>query len=86
SESQLTKIKPRNCKIFDISLGGIGITTIGKHNIDEGDYITVKFTLDTPASPTIEKEATVRWVKGNYIGCEFIDTDKNDTNIGFYLL
>jgi hypothetical protein len=46
----------------------------------------VEFTLGTTASPTIEKNAIVRGVKGDYMGCEFFKDDMNDPRIGFYVL
>lgn len=75
-----------NCKIKNISVLGIGLTTFGKHDIKEGDHVKIEFTLDTPSASPIGKKAIVRGVKRNYIGCEFFETDKHDRQLGFYTL
>jgi hypothetical protein len=85
-QSTITNSQSVNCKIRNISVLGVGLTTVGTHEIKEGDHIKVEFTLDTPASPKIVRNAIVRAVKDNYIGCEFFETDKYDPKLGFYLL
>ena len=86
SESQETRIKPINCQICNISLGGLGLKIHDMIKIEEGDFILVRFNLDNSASTEIEKKVIVRAVKDSYIGCKFMDTDKNDTTLRFYLL
>lgn len=81
SESLLT-----NCKISNLSLDGIGLTLTGKQAVCEGDHLIIKFRLDTSSSPIIEKEAVVKWVKDNEVGCEFFDKDRHDKTLGLYLL
>ena len=72
--------------ILNISRNGVTLTTVHKHGIEVGDEIKVKFALDNSASTEIEKKARVKWVEGNYMGCEFFETDKNDLTLAFYLL
>lgn len=89
SESQETRIKKTNCRVCNISMGGIGLEILDKievGKIKEGDILLVKFVLDNSAATNMEKKVTVRIVKGNYLGCEFFDTDKNDTTLKFYFL
>ena len=89
SESQETRIKKTNCRICNLSMGGLGLEILDKHEIDEikeGDILLVKFVLDNSASTNMEKKVIVRVVNGAYIGCEFFDTDKNDTVLKFYFL
>lgn len=85
-ESKTTDSNPLNCKIINISRNGISLTTVDKHGIGIGDDIKVKFTLDNSASTEIEKKAHVKWVKDNYIGCEFFETYKHDVTLAFYFL
>ena len=85
-ESVTTGSNPLNCKIISISRNGITLTTVYKHGIVIGDDIEVKFTLDNSASTEIEKKAHVKWVKDNYMGCEFFGTDKHDLTLAFYFL
>lgn len=89
NESLETKIKKVNCRISDISMGGIGIRILDKleaGEVKKGDSLLVKFTLDNSASTKMEKKVTVRVVKGDYIGCEFFEAEKNDTKLKFYFL
>jgi hypothetical protein len=85
-QSTTTESRSVNCKVKNVSVLGIGLTTFGNHRIKEGDHIKIEFTLDTPSASKIEKKAVVRGVKGNYIGCEFFETDKNDRDLAFYVL
>ena len=86
SESITTNCQPLNCKISDISVLGIGLTILAKHEIKKGDGVTIEFTLDNSAFSRIEKNAIVRGVKDDYIGCEFFEADKLDPKLGFYVL
>jgi len=85
-ESKTSDSNPLNCKIISISRNGISLTTVDKHGIGIGDDIKVKFTLDNSASTKFEKKAHVKWVKDNYIGCEFFDIYKHDVTLAFYFL
>ena len=85
-QSTTTNSHSVNCKIRNISVIGIGLVTIGTHEIKEGDLLRVDFILDTPSTPRIKKKVIVRTVKDNYIGCEFFEKDKHDQELGFYLL
>jgi len=85
-QSTTTDSHSVNCTIRNLSVLGIGLTTIGNKHIKVGDQIKVEFILDSPSTPRIRKNAIVRAVKDNYIGCEFYDTDKHDQELGFYLL
>jgi hypothetical protein len=85
-ESETTNIKVLNCKIVNISKAGLGVTIMGPHTIEKGDHIKAKFTLDNSARTEIEKKALVKWVKDSELGCEFLDEDKEDKTIAFYLL
>jgi len=86
SESQETRIAPINCMVRNISLGGVGLKTFSMVDIAVGDPIMIKFNLDNSASSEIEKKGIVRGIKDTFIGCEFLDAEKNDPQLGFYLL
>jgi hypothetical protein len=75
-----------NCKIVNLSRVGFGVNTIRKLFITQGDWIKIEFTLDDSASTRMLKKGIVRVAKGNYLGCEFFEEEKNDPKIGFYLL
>ena len=86
SESQVTKVKETNCTICNISLGGIGLRLLDRIGINEDDIFLLKFVLDNSASTKMEKKVIVREVKDDYVGCEFLDSEKNDTILKFYFL
>ena len=86
SESQLSGIKPMNCKVSNLSLTGIGLEIPENVKIEEDDHLIIKFTLDNSASTQVEKEAIVKSVINNRIGCEFIDDGNFDPTLGFYFL
>jgi glyoxylase-like metal-dependent hydrolase (beta-lactamase superfamily II) len=78
---------PINCRIKNISMGGLGFTTLKLVRAQVGDTLKVKFTLDKVPPEIVEKEVIVRTIKDNYIGCEFTkESGFNDRTLGFYLM
>lgn len=78
-----------SCIVINISPIGIGIILTGRSKrgmISIGDVLMIQFSLDNSASTKIEKMVTVKAVKNNYIGCEFLHDGKEDKDIKFYLL
>jgi len=84
--SQETHIRAVNCTIRNLSMNGIGFVTLKRHNINKDDKLVVTFILDTATRFLIKKNVLVRVVNGNYIGCEFLEEEQNDPNLGFYVL
>lgn len=78
---------PINCRIKNISLGGLGFTALSQVRVQVGDRLKVKFTLDKDPPEIVEKEVIVKGINDNYIGCEFIqETGFSDRTLGFYLM
>ena len=76
-----------NCRIKNISLGGVGFTALSRVRVRVGDELRVRFTLDKEPPEVIEKKVVVRGIRDNYIGCEFNEeTGYSDRTLGFYLL
>lgn len=76
-----------NCEIKDLSMDGLRLKTLVKHQIKEGDSLLVKFDLGGEgAQRIIEKRLQVLSVRKDLIGGEFFPKDKSDPRIGFYLL
>lgn len=73
-------------RVDDISLNGIGFTTLYNNNLKKGDEIKVRFNLDDTRRSEIEKKAVVMWVNNKSSGCEFAETDEYDRLLGFYLM
>jgi hypothetical protein len=72
--------------VKNISLTGIGFSTLTRHNLRKDDELKVKFTLDDKRRSEIEKDVVVRLVEDTYIGCEFTERVQFDKVLGFYLM
>ena len=78
---------PINCRIKNLSMGGLGFTGLKQVRVQLGDTLKVKFTLDKVPPEIVEKEVIVRTIQDNYIGCEFTEeSGYTDRTLGFYLM
>jgi hypothetical protein len=75
------------CKIIveNISRNGVGFTLEHDFTLELNEQVEVQFTLDDDTRTFIRKRATVRYIKGNFIGAEFIELQKFSKEMGFYL-
>jgi hypothetical protein len=80
----VTNITSTNCYIMNISTYGLGFKSLNHHNIINGAILYVIFQL--LAGTIIDKKVIIRNVQGDNIGCEFIDVQEEDKDIGNYLL
>jgi len=71
--------------VRNISRSGLGFTLSGRHNIKKGVRVILTFRLNDRNQTKLRKEAIVRSVKGNYIGCQFPPNDPIEKALGFYL-
>jgi hypothetical protein len=71
--------------IRNISRGGIGFTVSGRHHMEKGLDLIVKFQLNDRNQTKLKKEVSIRLVGDNYIGCKFPDNDVMEKALGFYL-
>ena len=73
--------------VKNISITGIGFTTLIMHNLKKDDKVKVKFTLDDKIRSDVEKDAVVRAVRDNYLGCKFtVPVGFENKALGFYLI
>jgi len=78
---------PINCRIKNISMGGLGFIALNKVRVQVGDMLKVKFTLDKTPPEIVEKDVLVRTIKDYYIGCQFVEeAGYTDRTLGFYLM
>ncbi len=78
---------PINCRINNISLGGLGFTILGKMRVQVEDKLRIRFSLDKEPPEIIEKDLIVTSIRDNYVGCSFIEeTGFSDRTLGFYLM
>lgn len=59
--------------IRNVSRLGIGFVTLSTHNVKSGDQIKITLTSDKVNQRDIDADATVKFVKNNYMGCEFAE-------------
>ncbi len=76
--------------VKDLSIKGIGFSTLTRHHLNIGDEVKVRFNLDDVRGSRIEKEAVVKWVNNRDAGCEFITSvsydETADAALNFYLM
>lgn len=75
-----------NCKIKNISLGGIGLQPMGLHMTKEDDALRVRFRLDDAKRSPIDRNVVVVSISKNLVGCRFTEPMERDQALGFYLL
>jgi hypothetical protein len=71
--------------IRNISRGGLGFTVSGLHHMEKDLTLILEFHLNDKNQTKLRKEAQIRSVKGNYIGCQFPENDVVEKALGFYL-
>ncbi len=79
----------RNCKIVNLSFGGLGLHPIDGRILQLGDELIIDFCLDDKKQSHMVRKVAVRHVEVNsYIGTEFIDGNQfiYDKILGFYLM
>lgn len=80
---------PRNCRIVNLSLGGVGFRHLTRVKIEIGDELIIDFSLDDRKQSHMKRVIIVRHVgEDGYIGGEFSDADQNvyEKTLGFYLM
>jgi hypothetical protein len=72
--------------ISNISLNGLGFHVVGAHKIGQDNILNVEFRLDDDQKTFIAREVRVREVQGNFAGVEFVNVDRYDKYLEFYLI
>lgn len=71
--------------ISNISRGGIGFTVSGVHRIEKDQLLQIEFQLNDKNKTVLKKQAVVRAVEHNNVGCEFKCNAALDKALGFFL-
>ncbi len=71
--------------IHNLSRSGLGFTISGLHAMQQGQVVEVDFQLSDKNKTVLKKQAIVRSVRQNSIGCEFISSSDIDKALGFFL-
>jgi len=74
--------------VTNVSVGGLEFTSLDHYNFKVDDEVSLKFNLDDEHQSEIRKEAVIREIRRNSIGCEF---EKGghlafDGPLGFYIM
>ena len=72
--------------ISNISMNGLGFHIKGAHKIEQDNILKVEFRLDDEQKTFIARQVMVREVQGNFVGVEFVNVDKYDKFLDFYLM
>lgn len=72
--------------VCNLSRHGVAFKPFGRRQMQIGDHVRVKFSLDNAAKSMIQKEVSVCSLAGDVVGCEFIGRDPCDVTIGFYMM
>jgi len=78
----------QTAQVQNLSQSGIRFTTYGWRTVQQGDVVTLSFTLDDAVHTRIDKQVEVRHVSEQSVGGRFCDTDQfaYQKEIGFYLM
>lgn len=71
--------------ISNVSRGGLGFTVSGIHRIEKDQLLQVEFQLNDKNKTVLKKQALVRTVVQNSVGCEFQSNSDMDKALGFFL-
>ncbi|KPK00138.1 MAG: hypothetical protein AMJ60_02590 [Desulfobacterales bacterium SG8_35] len=77
-----------NIFVRNISVIGLEFTSLDLQNFKVDDELTLTFTLDDEQRSEITKEAVVRDIRQNSIGCEFAQSGEFSFEgpLGFYIM
>ena len=76
---------PKQGTIHDLTLDGCLLHLSDGHALLQGEHIQLLFQLDNPERSRIKREAVIRRINGNYIGCQFVNKPALDAVLGFYV-
>ncbi len=72
--------------VEDLSLGGVGFRTLGRHELLTGDTLEVTFNLDDRKNSKISLRVDVRRVQDQLVGTETKQVSRGNRDLGFYLM
>jgi len=70
----------------NLSLNGIGFTTLLGHRLSRGMLVKVRFRLDDARRTEVTRLTRVKYLSDRYVGCQFADQKSYDSDLGFYLM
>jgi len=73
-------------QVCDLSRYGLRIKMVDPAVVHRGDEILVKFILDDSKRTSISTKVAVRFVKDEFLGCEFTELSHYEKALGFFLM
>jgi hypothetical protein len=73
-------------QVKNVSMGGVGFSSLGKHRIQKDDDLEVEFTLDDKHKSVLKRSVIARMVTAEFVGCEFSNPNEYNKALGFYLM
>lgn len=73
-------------EVTNISKIGLNFKAPMTRLLQVDDNIQLRFNLDNSSTSLIKKSAMIKSVRKNNVSCQFQNTDKHDTTLGFYFL
>lgn len=70
----------------NVSLNGVGFTTLLGHRLVRGALVKIRFRLDDSRRTEVTRLARVKYLSERYVGCQFADQKSYDSDLGFYLM
>ena len=75
-----------NMEVLDISLRGLKIKLDREWQFKIGELMEVAFSLDNKTKKVLKRIVVIKNIDKRNIGVSFRDVNRNDPDIGFYLL
>lgn len=72
-------------EIVNLSLSGACFKVRGMHDLKEGQLGTIEFKLDNRKQTELFKHVIIRNINKDEVGCEFLDQQAFERELGFYL-
>ena len=72
-------------QVTNLSRGGAEFTVSGGHNLVKDLEINLEFQLNDKKQTVLKKQAVIKTVRQNVIGCEFKCSGEMDKALGFFL-
>ena len=72
--------------IRNLSMIGLGFSIDGAHHIECDNILNIEFRLDDEQKTFVAREVVVKGVQGNFANVAFINIDKYDRYLDFYLM
>ena len=76
----------KTMQVCDLSRHGLRIKMIDPAVVHRGDEILVKFILDDNKRTSISTKVGIRFVRDEFLGCEFTELNLYEKALGFYLM